>query len=94
MRGEVKRIPPRLGLLAKGLRGNQTDAEQKLWMRLRSRQIDGLKFRRQHVIGRYIVDFCCVERKMIVELDGGQHVEQEEADGERTKYLSSVGFFG
>ena len=88
----MKRIPPRLGLLAKGLRGNQTDAEQKLWMRLRSRQIDGLKFRRQHVIGRYIVDFCCVERKMIVELDGGQHVEQEEADGERTKYLRSVGF--
>jgi adenine-specific DNA-methyltransferase len=63
------------------LRRNQTDAEQKLWLCLRDRRINEWKFRRQHPIGGYVVDFCCVERKMIVELDGGQHVEQEEAAG-------------
>ena len=92
MRGEVKRIPPRLRSFAARLRGNQTDAEQKLWMRLRYRQIKEWKFRRQHPIGGFIVDFCCLEGMLIIELDGGQHVELEEADGERTKYLNSVGF--
>ena len=57
---------------ARRLRSVQTDAERRLWMRLRRHQL-GVQFRRQHPIGPYIVDFCCVERMMVVELDGGQH---------------------
>ena len=92
MRGAVKRIPPTLRSFAQRLRGGQTDAEQKLWLRIRDRQLKAWKFRRQHPIGGCIVDFCCLEGMLIVELDGGQHGEQEEANLERTKYLNSVGF--
>jgi len=92
VRGEVKRIPPRLRSFAQRLRGGQTDAEQKLWMRLRDRRIKEWKFRRQHPIGGCIVDFCCLEGMLIIELDGGQHLEQQDGDEERTKYLNSVGF--
>jgi very-short-patch-repair endonuclease len=59
---------------AKDLRKNMTDAEQKLWFKLRKKQL-GVKFRRQQLIGRYIVDFVCYERKIIIEVDGGQHNE-------------------
>jgi len=62
------------------LRINQTDVEVQLWKRLRSRQLGGAKFRRQHPIGPYIVDFCCPDRGLVVELDGGQHAEQTSAD--------------
>ncbi len=92
VRGEVKRIPPRLRSFAARLRGKQTDAVQKLWMRLRDRQVKEWKFRRQHPIGGFIVDFCCLEGMLIIELDGGQHLEQEEAAPERSKYLTGVGF--
>jgi very-short-patch-repair endonuclease len=57
------------------LRKNPTDAEQKLWWRLRQRQLDGCKFRRQHPTGGYIADFACVEQRLIVEADGGQHAD-------------------
>ncbi len=92
MRGAVRRIPPTLRSFAQRLRGQQTDAEQKLWMRLRNGLLKGWKFRRQHPIGNFIVDFCCLEGMLIIELDGGQHVQRVEADQERSKYLSSVGF--
>ncbi len=88
----MKRIPPTLRSFAQRLRGEQTDAEQKLWMRIRDSQLKGWKFRRQHPIGGYIVDFCCLEGMLIIELDGGQHLEQGDADEARTQYLSSVGF--
>ncbi len=88
----MKRISPMLHSFAKRLRRDQTDAEKKLWLCLRDRQSKEWTFRRQHPIGGFIVDFCCLEGMLIIELDGGQHVEQEEADCERTKYLSSVGF--
>jgi very-short-patch-repair endonuclease len=61
---------------AKALRSNQTDAEQRLWYHLRAHRFMGLKFKRQKPIGRYIVDFVCMERRLIIELDGGQHAEQ------------------
>jgi adenine-specific DNA-methyltransferase len=77
---------------ARGLRRNMTDAEHALWRILRSRQLEGFKFRRQHSIGRYVVDFVCLERKVVIEVDGGHHVERAEADSERTKYLESEGF--
>jgi len=88
----MKRISPKLRSFAARLRGNHTDAEQRLWERIRGEQIKEWKFRRQHPIGGYIVDFCCLEGMLIIELDGGQHLEQEIADVERTKYLRSVGF--
>ena len=69
-----------------------TDAERKLWSILRSRQLDGLKFRRQHPFEDYILDFVCLIEKLVVEVDGGQHQEQATEDGRRTKALENAGF--
>jgi very-short-patch-repair endonuclease len=77
---------------ARDLRGNLTDAEQMLWRRLRNRQSSGWKFRRQHEIGHYIVDFVCAEAMLVVELDGGQHVEQVAYDERRTWQLQTLGY--
>jgi very-short-patch-repair endonuclease len=73
------------------LRDASTPAEQKLWSRMRNDQL-GVTFRRQHAIGNYIVDFCSPRKKLIIELDGSQHLEQKEYDEERTKYLKSRGY--
>ena len=78
--------------LARALRQRQTDAEKVLWGRLRNRQLEGCKFRRQQVIGTYIVDFLCLDPKLVIELDGGQHAECKEQDNRRTRYLQSLGF--
>ncbi len=72
------------------LRNNLTDVEQKIWYRLRQRQLKNHKFRRQQIIGRYIVDFVCLERKLIIEIDGGQHTE--ECDKVRTEFLQNEGY--
>jgi very-short-patch-repair endonuclease len=77
---------------ARGLRETMTDAERKLWYRLRNRQLDGHKFRRQHEIDPYIVDFVCAEAMLIVELDGGQHAEQQKYDDRRTRHLEAKGY--
>jgi len=77
---------------ARGLRRQQTDVERKLWARLRARQIFGLKFRRQHPIGNYIVDFCCLEKKLVIELDGSQHAWDVEADRRRSQVLMDSGY--
>jgi len=77
---------------ARKLRENQTDVERKLWSQLRDRHFNGVKFRRQHPIGRFIVDLCCVERRLVAELDGGQHAEQNAADERRTRILERRGF--
>jgi primosomal protein N' (replication factor Y) len=77
---------------AKELRKNLTDAENKLWRHLRYRQIDGNKFRRQHPVGPYIVDFACLEKGLVVEVDGAQHGENAAYDSERSAYLQSKGF--
>ncbi len=74
------------------LRREQTDAERKLWWRLRSRQVGGAKFRRQHLIGGYIVDFCCPERRVVVEVDGSQHATAAEAHRRRTAFLARHGY--
>jgi len=78
--------------LARNLRKNLTDAEKRLWYNLRDRQLGGWKFRRQHVIGPFIVDFVCLEKKLVIELDGGQHAEMEAQDQKRTDYLIRKGF--
>ena len=77
---------------AKALRSSQTDAEQRLWYHLRAHRFMGLKFKRQKPIGRYIVDFVCVERRLIIELDGGQHAEQVTYDQQRDAWLRSQGY--
>jgi very-short-patch-repair endonuclease len=78
--------------LTKALRENQTDAEKRLWYHLRNRQMAGFKFRRQHEIDHYIVDFVCLEKKIIIELDGGQHANQTRHDSQRTAILESLGY--
>ena len=77
---------------ARKLRKESTDAEQLLWKHLRTKQLHGLKFRRQEQIGRFIADFVCFERNLIIEADGGQHAVEKEKDLERTVWLNSQGF--
>ena len=77
---------------ARVLRKDPTDAEMKLWERLRRRQLDDCNFRRQHPIGPYIVDFACLERGIVIELDGGQHAEKAYHDETRTQFLLESGF--
>jgi len=73
------------------LRGNLTDAERKIWSKIRNDQIAGLRFYRQKPIGNYIVDFFCPKIKLVVEIDGGQHYEManEKRDKIRSDYLKS-----
>jgi len=81
-----------MGQTAINLRKRSTDAEQRLWKRLRNRQLKDAKFRRQHPISPYIVDFVCLEKKLIIEADGGQHIEQRSLDKQRTAFLEAQGF--
>jgi very-short-patch-repair endonuclease len=69
-----------------------SNAEQVLWYHLRCRQISGLKFRRQHPFGDYILDFVCLENKLVIEVDGGQHGQQAGYDKNRTQKLRTAGF--
>ena len=78
--------------VAKRLRKEATDAERVLWREVRAHRFAGVKFKRQEPLGSYVVDFVCYEAKLIVELDGGQHADQKEADEERTRWLASRGF--
>ncbi|UCV15206.1 endonuclease domain-containing protein [Quatrionicoccus australiensis] len=73
------------------LRKEATDAERFLWQFLRDKQL-GVKFRRQHPFSNYVLDFVCLERKLVIELDGGQHAETASADNERTRFLQVAGF--
>lgn len=75
----------------KTLRSRQTDAEQKLWYRLRAKRFLGLKFKRQYPLGPFIVDFVCLARGLAIEIDGGQHQEQQDEDARRTRYLNQHG---
>ncbi|NQU27404.1 MAG: endonuclease domain-containing protein [Candidatus Marinimicrobia bacterium] len=85
---------PTLKRLRRHLRNNPTPWEHKLWQHLKGRQLDGLKFRRQTSIGKYIVDFYCPENKLIVEVDGGGHFsqKQKQSDQLRQKELENEGF--
>jgi very-short-patch-repair endonuclease len=77
---------------ARQLRHDQTEVEKKLWARLRARQINGVKFRRQHPIGPFIADFCCFEQRLVVELDGGQHASKTADDQRRSASLAKRGY--
>ena len=75
---------------ARELRNNPTDAERLLWRQLRFWQLEGYKFRRQQLLGRYIVDFVCLEKRVVIEVDGGQHSQR--VDAERDAWLRNEGF--
>jgi very-short-patch-repair endonuclease len=77
---------------ARQLRREMTDAERMLWKSLRARRFEGVEFRRQELIGRYIVDFVSHETRLIIELDGGQHTTQAAYDADRTQWLNSRGY--
>lgn len=85
----VKGIPARE--FARQLRKGQTDAERRLWRALRNRSLCGYKFRRQHPVGPYTLDFYCFERGLAIEIDGGQHARQIGKDAGRTKFLFQKG---
>ena len=87
-----KRSTPKMLHRAGELRKEPTPAEAKLWATLRTFREDGIHFRRQHAIGSYITDFCAPGRKLIIEVDGSQHLNQEEYDAERTAFLESKGY--
>jgi len=85
------RSNPKTKHRAINLRKVSTPAERKLWSRIRNDQL-GITFRRQHAVGTYIPDFCSPKSKLVIELDGSQHLDQGEYDEERTQYLESQGF--
>ena len=91
-RAGVRAMSKGLTNTARMLRKNQTDAERALWQRLRNRQLLGVKFRRQVPIKGYIADFAALEIKLIIELDGSQHIENKEADEIRTGFLQREGY--
>jgi len=77
---------------ARALRRRMTDAERLLWRHLRNRELGGWKFRRQYPVGPFIVDFICVEKNVVIEVDGGQHAENEALDLKRSAYLNKMGY--
>ena len=87
------KLDPQLLIFAKTMRTNSTEAESLMWQILRAKRFMNLKFRRQHVIALYIVDFYCHELGLVVELDGSQHGTDDgiEYDAERTQFLEALG---
>ena len=85
-------VPTKIRKFSRDLRKNPTDAEAKLWQHLRHKQLDGYKFRRQHPLGQYVVDFICLEAMLVIEVDGGQHAEFIRRDERRTAFLEKQGF--
>ena len=77
---------------ARALRKHPTEAELRLWQKLKRRQIAGMKFRRQQPLGPFVVDFVCFECRVIVEVDGGQHAKQAAYDAGRTRWLEAQGY--
>jgi very-short-patch-repair endonuclease len=90
----MKSYPHHVVEIAKQLRKRATIAENVLWQRLRRKNVGGFKFRRQHHIGRYVVDFYCADLKLIIELEGGIHekVDQKEYDSVRFKEFDAMGY--
>ncbi|WP_418116209.1 endonuclease domain-containing protein [Variovorax sp. NFACC27] len=90
--GSLSRLRERVGVRARSLRATPTDAEAMLWHHLRDRRMANQKFRRQRPIGPYFADFACLEAKLIVELDGGQHAEAVAYDENRTRFMEAQGY--
>lgn len=90
--GPLSRLRERARARARSLRETPTDAESLLWYHLRDRRLADHKFRRQRPIGPYFADFACLEAKLIVELDGGQHVDAATYDESRTRFMEAQGY--
>ncbi len=90
VRARAQKQPQRA--LARGMRRSPVKCEKLFWRLVRARQLGGFKFKRQVPIGSYIADFVCLERKIIVELDGDKHVERQAYDRERDAFLKAAGF--
>ena len=90
--GSLSRLRERVRVRARSLRSTPTDAEALLWHHLRDRRMANQKFRRQRPIGPYFADFACLEAKLIVELDGGQHTEAVAYDENRTRFIEAQGY--
>ncbi|MEZ2297580.1 endonuclease domain-containing protein [Variovorax sp. RCC_210] len=90
--GPLSRMRERARVRARSLRETPTDAEALLWFHLRDRRMADFKFRRQRAIGPYFADFACLEAKLIVELDGGQHAEAVAYDESRTRFMQAEGY--
>ena len=88
----LKRSSPKMMHRAAELRKQMSPAEKRLWKYLRADQLGGVDFRRQHAIGRYVVDFCSPALKIVVEIDGSPHLTSRNADHERTAFLESKGY--
>jgi very-short-patch-repair endonuclease len=88
----ARRTTPKGYENARKLRKVLTPAEKKLWAYISNRKLKGIKFRKQHALGNYVPDFCAIKERLIIELDGSQHLEQVEYDNERTKYFESLGY--
>jgi very-short-patch-repair endonuclease len=88
----AKRSTPKTMHQAGELRREPTGAEGRLWAYLRGNKLRGVNFRRQHALGRFIVDFVSIKSKLVIESDGSQHLEQDGYDIERTKFLESLGY--
>ena len=87
-----RRPQPKVFYHARESRDNPTEAEHRLWQYLRAHRLSGIHFRRQHAIGPYIVDFCAPRLRLVIELDGSQHLDQGRYDARRTAYLESRGY--
>ncbi len=87
-----RRTTPKVFTNSKQLRRTQTEAETRLWTFLRAHRADDVHFRRQHAIGPYITDFCAPRQKLIIEVDGSQHLDQQEYDAERSAFLEAKGY--
>ena len=85
------RIPPGMTQRSRSLRRSSTHPERILWYLLQNKQLEGLRFRRQHAVGRYVVDFYCPGGKLVGEVDGGRHAGRAEEDATRTAYLERRG---
>lgn len=87
-------MPKSLTVVARKLRRESTPHERRLWALLRRKNFQHLKFRRQYVIGKYIVDFCCPAKKLVIELDGGGHAEERQMQNDKARdaFLQSEGF--
>jgi very-short-patch-repair endonuclease len=88
----IRGSTPAIEKAAKQLRKQSTPAEEILWQALRNRQLNGLRFRRQHPVGRFILDFYCPSAKLVIELDGAVHTNQQEYDTIRTHELETYGY--
>ena len=88
----IRGTTPNIDQAAKRLRKRSTPAEVKLWQALRSRKLNGLRFRRQHPVGRFILDFYCPSKKLVIEVDGGIHTQRKDYDARRTEDLKKYGY--